>query len=622
MSFHLSNIGLSIFCVICYIQLAASPANDHCTQAFTISNVRNWCSSPAQFTNVGAMASLLENPGCFPSYLADTDNDVWFKFTAIATVANISVIGAIKNKPSGTLQYPQFAVYQGSCSGRMREVACISDAMGNHIAETFVSNLVVGGTYFIRVDGRHNKTGTFQLCVNNFNPVLSPSSDCSSAVVLCDKSSFTVPSVNGAGVDRHELPPGLCVPDESQSAWYKWTCDKAGSLTFSLKPINPSDDLDFVLFLLPQGIENCSSKIPVRCMASGENVGMSYRYWQRCSGATGLSAHSRDFVETQGCDLTDDNFLAALQMESGQSYALMVNNFHNTGNGFSVEFGGTGTFAGPVAHFTVSKLKIETQKKLTIKNASSFSGGIKKWEWNFGVDASPQTARGQGPHTVVYSSTGKKSISLSIETGNGCKVTKVRTIEVVKPPPPPKVPEPEPPVEEQVASPPIVEDSPPPMDSLSARKEDSAVEEVAADDSTAAELPDAELGEQEGDRLQAAIEFLIKYEAIIYFKSDSSSLEEKDFETLEEVLSILNEHPGMIAIVEGHTNSIPSDEYCIKLSTARANSAIHWLQSRGIPETRIIRKVFGKKKMTPKDYSRQRRQRDQRVVIKLMEQID
>lgn len=606
------KIFLVIFLISSFIHLDAASAYDDCTTAFNITNVKGWCSSPSQFTNVDARASQIENPDCFPSFFTDADNDVWFKFKAVATLVNISVIGAIKNNPGGTLQYPQLAVYQGKCPGKMQLVACISDSRGYHIVETFVNNLVVGETYYLRVDGRNNRTGTFQLCVNNFNPVPSPSSDCATAVVLCDKSPFTVPSVTGAGLNQRELPRGICLTEESQSVWYKWTCEKAGTLTFTLKPINPSDDLDFALFMLPGGVSNCNSKVPVRCMASGENVGQSFQEWKKCAGATGLRFGSTDVMEDRGCNWGDDNFLAPLQMEAGKSYALVVNNYHNTGNGFSVEFGGDGTFVGPVAHFTVSKLKIKTGQKLLVKNASSFSGGIKKWEWNFGLDASPQSARGEGPHRVSYSSDGKKSISLSIETGNGCQVTKVREIEVLKtpppPPPPPKEPEPEP---EPEGKPDSGELTP---------NEEATPAEDDSDEQGKNEAPTPVLTPPKSE--EKVVEYQVKYEATVFFKSDSSALAQKDYEVLHEVLDILRENPQITIIVEGHTNSIPSEEYCMKLGAARANSVIHWLESKGIAEDRITQKVFGKQKVVSKDLSLRGRQRYQRAVIKLLEKAE
>lgn len=611
--------------MVCIAQNAALAASyDDCSKAFSLSNVKGWCSSPRQFTNVGAKPSGMEDPDCFGNVMADHDNDVWFKFTASATVANISVVGAIRNNPGGTLQNPQFAVYRGSCGKGMVQVGCISDGQGFHIVETFVSNLVIGATYYIRVDGRNNKTGTFQLCVNNYNPVPSPSSDCSTAVVLCDKSPFTVPSVTTAGRNKSELPPGSCVPTESQSAWYKWTCEESGTLTFSLKPINPSDDLDFVLFLLPNGVGDCSNKIAVRCMASGENVNQPYARWAKCTGATGLSAASTDIVEQEGCAELDDNFLMALRMEKGRSYALMVNNYHNTGNGFSVTFGGTGTFVGPVAHFTVSKLKVETNQPITIKNAATFPGGITKWEWNFGVDASPQTAKGQGPHTVKYTSPGKKSISLSIETSNGCKVTKVRTVEVTKPAPPPP-PKPDPPT---IPEPPAGPKPPPllPVDSVAVSVSDStqliSPASKPKEEEEEVEIPPQGASNSVPDTTMVVVTYDVKYVATVYFRADSASLEEKDFVTLDEVVKLMNQDPEYLAIVEGHTNNIPSDEYCLKLGSDRADAAIAFLNSKGIEDQRIIRKVFGKKRVITKDISLQNRRRNQRVEVKVVKKMD
>ena len=620
MDFRLPGFLILIFLLSNLGATWAVPANDDCSRAFPLRDVTNWCSSPRQFTNYAATPSGVENPVCFPSFIFDADNDVWFKFTAVASTASISVTGAIATNPGGTLQNPQFALYRGSCSGGLREIACISDPQGYNIVETFVSNLAIGETYYLRVDGRNNNAGTFQLCINNFNPVPSPSSDCSSAVVLCDKSPFTVPSVTSAGRDRRELPPGICVPEESQSVWYKWTCDEPGTLTFTLKPVNPSDDLDFVLFALPGGVDECSLKFPLRCMASGENVGVPYSAWARCSGATGLRAGEPEISEDQGCGEWDNNFVAPLLMASGKSYALMVNNYHNTGNGFSIEFGGTGTFVGPTAHFTVSKLKISKGQKLYLKNASSFPGGIKNWEWNFGVDAKPQSAKGIGPHTVEYSSPGKKSISLLIETSNGCQVTKVRTIQVVDTPPPPKEPVAEvvDPIEktDPLEVPAEVTASIEPLPELVPDEETVTTEDGREEEAEGEEILSHG---QRKDTIQIAVEYLVKYEAVVYFKADSSSLQEKDIVVLEEVLKILQEKPQEIAIVEGHTNNIPSDEYCTKLGTNRANSVTGWLQNKGIAEDRIIRKVFGKKKVVTKDYSLQNRQRNQRVEIKIVE---
>lgn len=621
--------------------LLAAPANDHCSKAMWLKDVTNFCSVPRQFTNFEATPGGPDPASCFPAYFNDSDNDVWFKFTAVASVVDISVVGAIRNNPGGTLQFPQFALYRGDCKA-LYEVGCISDGQGYNIVETFISNLVVGETYFLRVDGRNRKTGSFQLCINNFNPVPSPSSDCSTAVVLCDKSSFTVPSMSNAGRNTTELPKGICVPEESQSAWYKWTCEHSGAISFTLKPINPADDLDFVLFLLPNGVNDCAMKLPVRCMAAGENLGEPFEKWKRCTGATGLSGGSSDIVEDQGCDENNDNFLTPLRMEAGKSYALMVNNYQKTGNGFSVEFGGDGTFVGPVAHFTMSKLKLGKGEKLTVKNASTFAGGIKNWEWNFGVGATPQKAKGEGPHTVTYKSPGKKTITLSIETSNGCKVTKLRELQVTNTPPPPppapkaekpatepeKKPEPLPaptpkpePVEEKPVLPPtepIVNNSETEAGSQAEEPVTPPALSVPSMETPEKETVDVETSQTSADTTFVVVTYDVKYVATIYFKADSFSLVEKDFEVLQKVVDLLNENPKQIALVEGHTNNIPSNEYCEKLGKSRADAVIDYLLAKGVDSQRITRKVYGKKHIVTKDISHPSRRLNQRVEVKLL----
>ncbi|MEO1260086.1 MAG: OmpA family protein [Bacteroidota bacterium] len=619
MNFRLPGIFIFLFLLNAPVWSMTAPANDDCSRAHVLRDVTNYCSSPRQFTNEGASASTLPGPGCFPPYEIDPDNDVWFKFKATANTVNISVLGAIHGNPKGTLQNPQFALYMGNCKDGLWEIACIGDAQGYNIVETFINDLAIGGTYYIRVDGRNGNTGSFQLCVNNFNPIPSPSSDCSSAVVLCDKSSFTVPSVSGAGRNRFEIPIGICLQEESSSAWYKWTCEQSGSLTFTLKPVNPSDDIDFAVFYLPNGVDDCTEKIPIRCMASGEDVVSSFSKWSRCSGATGLRSSSTDFSEEAGCQDLDDNFVAAMPMEAGASYALLINNFHNTGNGFSIEFGGTGTFKGPVAHFVVNKLKINQSQDLWVKNRSSFEGGINKWEWNFGVDAKPATAKGKGPHKVRYSSSGKKSISLAIETGNGCQITKVRQVTVTDPPPPPP-PDPEPaPVQEEkvteeVLTPKAGEETPPPIPVIGTTSSDPPNLEKAKITALAAPPP------PKRDTVFRPVDYLVKYTATVYFASDSFNLEKKDYDVLKKVIDILNQHPGYKAIVEGHTNNIPDDKYCDRLAANRANSVIDYLSSNGIAEDRFIRKVLGKDRVFEKEENKYKNRRQhQKAVIRLME---
>ncbi len=426
---HMRHIYLLIFCSLSANVIWAQPTNDVCDNAIVLDQLDNWCSPPGAYTTSGAtLDAAVGQPNCWP----DQTHDVWFTFVAQATDLHVTVIGANAGAgtPGGTLQLPQFAIYSGGCGGNLTELQCASDGFGYHIAETFVSGLTIGQTYFIRVDARNGNQGTFQLCVNNFNSVPDPSSDCPTGVVLCNKEAFTVQSIIGAGNDPYELVNGSCIQEEFSSAWYKWTCDQPGTLTFTITPTNPSDDIDFIVFELPNGLDDCSDKIELRCMSSGENVGSPFPTWEPCTGPTGLSTSSTDLQEFPGCASGDDNFVAALDMEAGKSYAVAIINFSNTGNGFSIEFGGTGTFLGPQANFQLDKPSLCLDEMLTVQDASVPLAGIQSWTWNFGLNATPATATGPGPHQVSYQQAGTKAISLTILDQAGCEVTTAQYVEV------------------------------------------------------------------------------------------------------------------------------------------------------------------------------------------------
>ncbi len=428
----MKNICLVLLSVV-LTPLLLSAQGEDCVSAAPLSNISSWCSGVGAYTNAGFTDSGFTT-GCFPN---GQDNfDVWFSFVAQATTVNISVAGATGQSNGGTLQNPQFAIYSGGC-GALTEIGCFSDALGVGSGQLFAGPLEIGQTYYIQVGARNGNTGSFQLCVNNYNEIPNPSSDCNTGVILCDKSPFTVEQVTGVGSNPNEINDVLCATlscplGESGSAWYKWTCDEAGTLSFTLSPLNPADDLDFILYELPNGIDNCDEKFDLRCMASGEVVGADFPVWEPCTGPTGLADGQTDVGETCGCDAGDDNFIAPIDMEAGVSYALVVNNFSQSGNGFTVEFGGTGTFLGPEAEFRTNSENdtLCLESTITFTDESSFIGGLSGWEWDFGEGATPASTTGEGPHSVTYDSPGEKNILLRVLTEDGCVVSHVETIYV------------------------------------------------------------------------------------------------------------------------------------------------------------------------------------------------
>ena len=410
--------------------IQAQPANDDCEGAIELLDVVDWCSDVAAFDNSDATNSGYDPPLCFP----DDNNDVWFKFTAVATDMTLTVIGAASPVLGGSMQQPAIALYtlDDVCGGQINTKGCAADNVGNNIIQLYEGGMIPGQEYYIRIDAGAN-LGTFQLCINNYFQPPAPGSDCPVSSVLCDGSPFTVQQVSGAGANPDEAVNsclgGLGSNSESNSTWYTWTCDVSGTLEFTLTPTNPGDDLDFVVYELPNGIGNCADKEVLRCMASG-----SFTLPSPCMGPTGLAAGSTDFSEQSGCvGAGDDNFLAPLDMVSGTSYALLINNFTSTGNGFNIDFGGSGTFLGPQPEIDLNIATTSTcfGEPVVFNDNSSFAlGSLVNWEWTFGVDAVPATASGTGPHEVNWTTPGTKTIVLTVESDLGCIVVATETVTV------------------------------------------------------------------------------------------------------------------------------------------------------------------------------------------------
>lgn len=428
-----------IFTLLFFIGLflsAQAQGNDECVNAIRIQEVGNYCSEIGEFSNNSATPSSEQNPDCFPP---EEHFDVWFVFTAEATDVSISIKGNETVNPGGTIRTPQFALYAGSCDN-LTELRCTSPLGVAATAQSFTSDLVIGQDYYIRVSAAVQRRGTFQLCINNFNAIPALSSDCATGLVLCDKSPFTIPSVETAGDDPNEITGIQCGPgdpvSESQSTWFKWICEDPGTLTFNLDPIDTDDDLDFIVYELPNGLDDCGNKEPLRIMLSGRNTGdPAGLTWADCIGETGLRADETDERENCGCDPDDNNYLRPIDMEAGRAYALVVLNFTTSGSGFTIEFGGSGTFLGPEVDFTtdlpVGQTTVCVGEEVTLRDASFFEGGLTDWAWNFGPNANQTEANTQGPHRVSFDRPGTQQILLSVTSVDGCIVSKVIDLEVV-----------------------------------------------------------------------------------------------------------------------------------------------------------------------------------------------
>ncbi|MBN8642207.1 MAG: fibronectin type III domain-containing protein [Flavobacteriales bacterium] len=158
--------------------------NDECSNATNLSvNSSTNCVVTATGTTVGATESY---PGCSGT----ADDDVWYSFTALSTNHIVTVT-------PNTLSDAVFEVFDGTCDGGLFSILCQDNTVGSGIETSFISGLIVGNTYLVRVhsSASFSGQGSFTICVSSPpNPCLNPIE-----IDACDTTiNLVVPSGYGS----------------------------------------------------------------------------------------------------------------------------------------------------------------------------------------------------------------------------------------------------------------------------------------------------------------------------------------------------------------------------------------------------------------------------------------
>lgn len=393
---------------------------DDCANASQLSNVSNFCSGNAFYTNINSTASGFPSANCI---VGAATEDVWFSFTAIGTDILIAVSGI---GAGGTMSTPRIAIYSGNCATTINQLGCANGTVGSGITQLYQSALSPGTIYYIRISTLTNNEGTFELCVNNYTPASNPGADCGGASYLCSNNPVSVGSLSGGGLNTDEPEASSCmeVPgaDEGNSSWFTFTCATPGPLTFDIIPVNQNDDIDFMVFQL-SGTNPCGTRTVIRCNASA---------FLNPNGSVGLNMTDTDISEMPGFNPGNNSYCQFVNMTVGTTYAILVNNF-STSNGFTLSFGtatGTGTFLGPNPIISSSSTLICAGQTVSFNASNSTNISPSGYTWNFINGGSPTSATGVGPHTISYSTPGTYTAILSGTNTAGCSDVAFVTINV------------------------------------------------------------------------------------------------------------------------------------------------------------------------------------------------
>ncbi len=114
--------------------------------------------------------------------------------------------------------------------------------------------------------------------------------------------------------------------------WLRFEHSVAGELEFSIEPLSPKDDIDFILCEYNSGSKELQV---VRCMSTGLNLGPKSKNHDGCTGKTGLVSARFADIEGPGCSRSSENYLQSADITPEKEYYLLVVNFNST-SGFKI----------------------------------------------------------------------------------------------------------------------------------------------------------------------------------------------------------------------------------------------------------------------------------------------
>ncbi len=400
--------------------LNAQPPNDACAGAFSVTP-DGTCYGPGlpETTTASSGDHWVGTLGC----QAGNNNEVWFTFVATNTQLDVTVTGGTMGDDIEFILVEDLAPPCGTLT--LHGSLC-----GASVLTGSFTGLTIGSTYYFTISSSSSPggDGTFTVCVDNVPQPILPGQDCPDANILCDDSPFSLGTIaSGAGSifgngSEEDVSVFTCFGgDERQSQWYTFTAGQTGTIEFNINPTVASDDYDWALFDITSS----------GCALSSGSATVVACNWSGCAGATGLSSspatepgvsscggpagpcgggsYQRAFCNETGGVMTPPTITA------GQTYALLIDNFSITNNGFSFTWGGvtsgmTGVI-GPLADFTAAMSGCD----LTLTN--NHPVGNFTFEWNYG-DGSP-IFTGINPPLHTYSP-GTYTVSLTVTDPLGC----------------------------------------------------------------------------------------------------------------------------------------------------------------------------------------------------------
>lgn len=105
----------------------------------------------------------------------------------------------------------------------------------------------------------------------------------------------------------------------------------------------------------------------------------------------------------------------------------------------------------------------------------------------------------------------------------------------------------------------------------------------------------------------------------IYFEFDSTRLLPESYPALDSLVHVLNLYPDIDIRIQGHTDSIGTDQYNLALSDGRSQAVYRYLIDQGIAVGRLSFVGYGESKPVAANGTTEGRQRNRRVEFKVLD---
>ncbi|MBL7686262.1 MAG: OmpA family protein [Deltaproteobacteria bacterium] len=113
----------------------------------------------------------------------------------------------------------------------------------------------------------------------------------------------------------------------------------------------------------------------------------------------------------------------------------------------------------------------------------------------------------------------------------------------------------------------------------------------------------------------------IAIDQMVHFDFNKSTIKKDSYAILDDVASVLQKNPNIKKVrVEGHTDSIGSEGYNMKLSQKRADAVKQYLVSKGISATRLESAGYGKARPIAPNTTEEGRAKNRRTEFNVVEQ--